>query len=73
MMKFTIFALHCKGPILKTKFWAERTVVLRSSVPPLPPGISVGHRGYWWDPKTRKVGPCGGTLKPAKWDPEVGP
>ena len=34
-MKFTIFPLHCKGPILKTKFWAERTVVLRSSAPAL--------------------------------------
>ena len=25
--------LHCKGPILEAKFWAERTVVLRSSAP----------------------------------------
>ena len=30
-------SLHCKGPILESKFWAERMVVLRSSAPP--PGI----------------------------------
>ena len=27
-------SLHCKGPILEGKFWAERMVVLRSSAPP---------------------------------------
>ena len=26
--------VHCKGPILEAKFWAERMVVLRSSAPP---------------------------------------
>ena len=30
-------SLHCKGPILEAKFWAERMVVLRSSAPP--PGV----------------------------------
>ena len=29
-------SLHCKGPILEAKFWAERMVVLRSSAPPGP-------------------------------------
>ena len=32
-------SLHCKGPILGAKFWAERMVVLRSSDPP--PGVKV--------------------------------
>ena len=32
-------SLHCKGPILEAKFWAERMVVLRSSAPP--PGVNV--------------------------------
>jgi len=27
-------SLHCKGPILEAKFWAERMVVFRSSAPP---------------------------------------
>ena len=27
-------SLHCKGPILEGKFWAERMVVFRSSDPP---------------------------------------
>ena len=26
-------SLHCKGPVLEVKFWAERMVVLRSSAP----------------------------------------
>ena len=26
-------SLHCKGPILDARFWAERMVVLRSSAP----------------------------------------
>ena len=29
-------SLHCKGPILEAKFWAERMVVLRSSASPAP-------------------------------------
>ena len=35
-------SLHCKGPILKAKFWAERMVVLRSSAPP--PGSTLRNK-----------------------------
>ena len=41
-------SLHCKGPILEGKFWAERMVVLRLSAPP-------GRLGQFWDHDFQKA------------------